>query len=64
MFFKAAILSRKKDEYINNFCTGVTPYSVLQFDILIKKIESGEAEKFTIANSDRVSCAKMFEFCI
>ena len=64
MFFKVAILSKKKDECINNFGTGVTPYSELRFDALIKEIESGEAEKVTITNFDRVSCAKMFEFCI
>ena len=32
-------------------------FSELQFDTFIKKTESGEAEKFTIANSDGVSCA-------
>ena len=44
MFFKAAILSRKKDEYRNNFYT----IDINQFDTLIQKIGSGEAEKFII----------------
>ena len=39
-------------------------YFELQFDALIKKIGSGEAEKPFIANSDKVSCASIFEFRI
>ena len=30
--------------------------SELQFDTLIKKVGSGEAEKFMIVNTDKVSC--------